>query len=453
MITNIKIGYIMSTSFFLISKKASGMAPLYFRKHVRSLGKAIWISTQVDVDIEEWNKADTQKKKYNYLKKEDKIDTLDNIVKAVDKLLSNQVYSKERINEVVDIVVNKDVREAVRQAEKQRIDRERAFMPTLKKYCDDITKGKRMSVITNDRYSPSTANVWNSFCKTITEFHEERPFDWEDINKGLLDEFRGWLIDRGLMKQSISRYMSVFCSFMRNTLEIHKNYKILTQFHSIKTRESDKRKEIYLTADELDALYNADIDGKLSIVRDIFLVGCYTCQRFSDYSRIDRSCITTTPTGTPVIKLEQKKTDTNVTIPILTDRLLPILERYNYNLPVISDRMFNVRIKEVMRQLAETTPSLNKLERTQLQSSQRLSERLGWSTYKRDEKGNVVMPRWQLVSTHTARRTGITLMYLSHKYDMLQMMSVSGHKNTETFKAYIRLSSDEIADEMSRKAR
>jgi len=64
-----------------------------------------------------------------------------------------------------------------------------------------------------------------------------------------------------------------------------------------------------------------------------------------------------------------------------------------------------------------------------------------------------VMPRWQLVSTHTARRTGITLMYLSHKYDLLQMMSVTGHKNTETFKSYIRLSSDEIADEMSRKAR
>jgi len=443
----------MGVSFFLITKKKSGRAPLYFRKHVRALEKTIWISTKTDVDIEEWSRADTPKKRDNYLRKAGIADTLDSIVKAVDRQLSDRVYSREQIDTVVDIVVNARVRDAVEQARKEREAEMTAFMPTLRRYCDDITKGNRMSVITNDRYSPSTANVWRSFCKTISEFHEERPFSWEDINKGLLDEFRGWLLDRGLMKQSVSRYMSVFCSFMRNTIGIHHNYQILTQFHSIKMRESDKRREIYLTAEELDALYNARIDGKLGIVRDIFLVGCYTCQRFSDYSRIDRSCFTTTPSGTPVIKLEQKKTGTNVTIPILTDRLVPILERYDYNLPKISDRKFNSMIKVVMRQLSESVPSLQKLERTQLQSSQHLSERLGWNAYERDENGNVVMPRWQLVSTHTARRTGITLMYLSHKYDLLQMMSVSGHKNTETFKSYIRLSSDEIADEMSRKAR
>lgn len=143
----------------------------------------------------------------------------------------------------------------------------------------------------------------------------------------------------------ITRYLSIFCSFMRNTLEIHDNYKILSQFGSIKTRESDKRREIYLSAEELDALYRMQLDTKLSIIRDIFLVGCYTCQRFSDYSRIGRSNFTKTPLGTPVIKLEQKKTGTSVTIPILNDRLTEILERYDYNLPVISERKFNAMIK------------------------------------------------------------------------------------------------------------
>lgn len=443
----------MSTSFLLSTKKTVGTAPLYFRKRVRPIGKTFWINTKMVVDIEDWMKADTQKKKDNYLKKVGYAEVLENIVKAVDKLIAERVYSVDRFNEIVDIFANSEVRKVLEQAKKEREERENGFMPTLVKYCADITQGKRMSVMTNDRYSPSTANVWNSFCKAMTEFQEEHPFTWKDIDKKLLDKFRGWLMDRGLMKQSISRYMSIFCSFMRNTVEIHNNYAILMQFHSIKTRESDKRKEIYLTQEELDALYKAQFVEKLGAVRDIFLVGCYTCQRFSDYSRIDRSRVTTTPTGTPVIKLEQKKTGTSVTIPILDDRLLAILERYDYKLPVISDRMFNAMIKVVMHQLSETVPSLQKLERTHLQSSQRLSERLGWNTYERDEKGNTVMPRWQLVSSHTARRTGITLMYLSHKYDILQMMSVSGHKNTETFKAYIRLSSDEIADEMSRKAR
>ena len=40
-------------------------------------------------------------------------------------------------------------------------------------------------------------------------------------------------------------------------------------------------------------------------------------------------------------------------------------------------------------------------------------------------------------------------MYLSHKYTILQMMHVSGHKTQKTFMDYIKLSSDEIADEIA----
>lgn len=40
-------------------------------------------------------------------------------------------------------------------------------------------------------------------------------------------------------------------------------------------------------------------------------------------------------------------------------------------------------------------------------------------------------------------------MYLSHKYTMLQMMHVSGHKTQKTFMDYIKLSSEEIADEIA----
>lgn len=39
-------------------------------------------------------------------------------------------------------------------------------------------------------------------------------------------------------------------------------------------------------------------------------------------------------------------------------------------------------------------------------------------------------------------------MFLSHKYDIVQMMYVSGHKTQKTFMDYIKLSSDEIADEI-----
>ena len=66
-----------------------------------------------------------------------------------------------------------------------------------------------------------------------------------------------------------------------------------------------------------------------------------------------------------------------------------------------------------------------------------------------DLKGNVIVPRYDCVTSHTARRTGITNMYLSHKYTILQMMHVSGHKTQKTFMDYIKLSFEEIADEIA----
>ena len=66
-----------------------------------------------------------------------------------------------------------------------------------------------------------------------------------------------------------------------------------------------------------------------------------------------------------------------------------------------------------------------------------------------DLNGNVIVPRDEYVTSHTARRTGITNMYLSHQYTILQMMHVSGHKTQKTFMDYIKLSSEEIADEIA----
>ncbi len=39
-----------------------------------------------------------------------------------------------------------------------------------------------------------------------------------------------------------------------------------------------------------------------------------------------------------------------------------------------------------------------------------------------------MMTRYDCVTTHTARCSGITNMYLSHKFTSLQMILVSGHK-------------------------
>jgi len=53
-----------------------------------------------------------------------------------------------------------------------------------------------------------------------------------------------------------------------------------------KIEDRDKAVEIYLTEDELQVLYEMPLTGKNDLIRDVFLIGCYTCQRVSDYNNL-----------------------------------------------------------------------------------------------------------------------------------------------------------------------
>jgi hypothetical protein len=103
--------------------------------------------------------------------------------------------------------------------------------------------------------------------------------------------------------------------------------------------------------------------------------------------------------------------------------------------------------------LSAVVPSLAKKEITLLtkpekRQEQTYREKFGKDYFERDNKGNVIKPRWQLVSSHTARRSGITNLYLTHKLTVQQMMSISGHQSEKVFMGYIKLSRYEKADEI-----
>ena len=148
--------------------------------------------------------------------------------------------------------------------------------------------------------------------------------------------------------------------------------------------------------------------------------------------------------------MEQKKTQNMVVIPITDDKLEILLKKYDYSVPYITDQTMNDYIKQIGEKLSETIPSLSKKERTLLKKQEKQAEERECRTFERDSQGNVLKPRWQLISTHTARRSCITLIWLSKKYTVPQMMVVSGHKDERTFRDYVKLSLDEFAEEVAK---
>ena len=138
-----------------------------------------------------------------------------------------------------------------------------------------------------------------------------------------------------------------------------------------------------------------------------------------------------------------------MTIPILSENLIAICEKYGYNIPKANEQVLNRYIKNILKELAEEVPSFKEKVPTKLTMKQKDAMRRDKIVPETDLNGNVIVPRYECVTSHTAQRTGIANMYLSHKYTILQMMHVSSHKTQKTFMDYIKLSSEEIADEIA----
>lgn len=303
-----------------------------------------------------------------------------------------------------------------------------------------------------NNYTKQTLHTYTGFANILETFIKQHPFDWEDINERLIDEFVLYMENYGYMKKTVNKNLAVFSAMLNTAFKEGFRFKtsVLDHFPKLHVTREDKVVEIYLTEEELQALYEMPLSGKEDKARDVFLVGCYTSQRFSDYSRITERNISFHD-GVGIITLTQQKTGTEVSIPILNDNLVRIFEKYDYNLPYINNNRLNDTIKVVLEKLSETVPSLKQEMATKLTLVNQKMEGQNRVSYKRNEHGEALVPRYRLATTHTARRTGITLMYLSKMLDSHEMMSISGHKTESVFNDYIKISGIELATSIAKK--
>ena len=461
-------------SRFYILKKDENKekATLFVRVQAPNRRIDVQFTTRIQVGVAEWKAAVADENSLaRHRKQNPKLhDKLGRIEVMLEREMSASQFDRQHIrSEILAISDPKkyEIQRAQEEAEKKarleeehtRQEQERLIQEGieaekakiwnyLSRFCADIKSGKRLNG--NDRYSTGTVKSWHSFMRLYDDFDKKHQYTWEMVNREFTARFLAYMEKHNYMITAQNKYLVTFRALVgyAYTDGVHNNNRATQCFSKKKIDEKDKAAEIYLTSAELQALYEMPLTGLQEQVRDIFLVGCYTCQRVSDYNNISPDSFTTTAKGTPIIRLTQQKTHTEMKIPIMNPNLQAICEKYGYNLPSVVDVILNRYIKEILKELSETVPSLAVKVRTKLTMKQRKQEDDGRITVERNSKGEVMMPRYNCVTTHTARRSGITNMYLTHKYTILQMMHVSGHKTQKTFMDYIKLSSDEIADEI-----
>ena len=415
-------------------------------------GKSKWINLQLPVNIKKWQEVSTSlKKQTNYLDRLGYSKKIADIEFAIKDLRQRNCLTEEAINEYILNTVLVETRERIKKQDelKQYIsDKQNKSVKTwIKDYIAKIESGEARTY-DGQRYAPNSIRIWKQFLRIFLDFCETtNDFCWEEINQGLVNQYMSFLEEEGYSKSTADRYINCFktLTITAEREDIHNNYKAKGMFRHPTVKEHEKTTAIYLTKEELEGLYNMELVGLDEEVRDTFLVACYTGQRHSDFSQLKTSCFDTIFDGNMVIRKVQTKTTTPVVIPILDNKLKIILEKYNYKVPEITDQVMNKYIKRIGEKLSHTVKSLGKDVKTILTKQERIAEENKRKTFRYDEDGNVIKYKWELITTHTGRRTCATNMYLSRKYTIREMMLVTGHKKVETFMAYIKLSLDEEA--------
>lgn len=180
---------------------------------------------------------------------------------------------------------------------------------------------------------------------------------------------------------------------------------------------------INLTEDEIAKIYKCHLINQAEKVRDIFVLGCYVAQRHSDYSRISKKDIQ----GDYLVILQQK-TKHRITIP-LHPIAKEILAKYNGELPKISQAIFNRTIKEIAK--------FAKIRQKVL-----IRETKGGKSTER------YVEKWELISSHTARKSGVTNA-LRAGVPIEDCMYLAGIKSESVFRKYVGISDNEYTERLA----
>lgn len=182
--------------------------------------------------------------------------------------------------------------------------------------------------------------------------------------------------------------------------------------------------QIYLNEDELSAFYRLDLQRipHLERARDLFIVGAWTGLRFGDLSRLQPEHV-----EGDRIRIPTAKTGKEVRIP-LHPFVRAIMAKYGGKVP---SGISNQKQNDYLKDAAALVPALQ--------------TKIMVGGTKAGVRREVARAKWQMVTTHTARRSFASNLYRGG-VPARTIMAVTGHTTEQVFMRYIRLSNDEHMD-------
>lgn len=289
---------------------------------------------------------------------------------------------------------------------------------------DPITFLEFVEQVYNDKAKQPTAKkgslqvdhkvLWH--LKTYAK-EKRRKLEFSELNERFYNDFKAWLHSppRSLSTNYVQKIFGNIKYFIRKAENQHlHNDRSYREFNPATAPVT----KIALTFEQLEHMAALELSTSphLEKARDLFLIGAYSGQRYSDFSRLKPEHIKSHD-GERVIEIVTQKTRQTVVIP-LHPVLDGVLARHGYTSPKMANQKMNKYLKE-LGQLAGLTNEIM------------VNDSTGGITRE------VKQPMWELLSTHVARRSFATNYYKKYPHLINEIMGITGHTTERMFRAYI----------------
>ncbi|MFH1052172.1 MAG: tyrosine-type recombinase/integrase [bacterium] len=277
--------------------------------------------------------------------------------------------------------------------------------------------------VESQEYSKRTMQRHRTALNHLLEFGNKTGWkcNFDTMNQDFLLNFKKYLHNKEIrmVDNSIKTIIRTVKTFLKwaKTKGYHNN----DSYKDDLTMKEKDTSYIALTIEELKRIENIELSSKrYDEIRDIFLLICYTCLRYSDVHNLD---IANFDFQNEMILTNQEKKEELVQLPF-HPKLKKLLNKYpNNSFPKISEQKFNQYIKEVFKEAEFFEP---------------------FPIYKYYGPNTVreLIPKYKLIASNTARRTFMTLLY-KNNVPPKTIMKYSGHKDERSFFRYIKIDDKE----------
>lgn len=277
----------------------------------------------------------------------------------------------------------------------------------------------RLNLKTGKKLNPHNYLRYRRHIDYVRNFNSRMGFD--GFNNDFYNKFHHYLAhDLQLATNSIGKCISDIKVILNRAAEEGLNSNLRFKTFKVLRETPDK---IFLDEAELQAMYELDLSDRPAYdrVRDMFLIGCYTSLRYSDFTKLAPEHFTGDK-----IYIETEKQMKPAIIP-LHSIVKEIMKKYNGEMPqAVSNMKMNKRIKQIAKLLPQ------------------LQVKIPVYGTKGGTRTLQMISKYKLVTTHTARRSFITNLLLKG-FSPALLSKITG-QDIKTIEKYNKATSDMAAD-------